>query len=146
MSAKFPGGGGGGRVWPSGRQSKIPVFSPWNFSEKLVVSPWNFKILRKAVSPWNKKYGDFSLPALYFLPDSKWLIVQCTTSQVPYNSNCLVISAPLLRHWTFEHCYWFLMNMWLDSLKCVVVAKMALFPTSTQILESIYMYVSWQNN
>ena len=43
------------------------AISPWNFSEKLAVSPWNFKILRMAVFPWNKKYGDFSSPALYGL-------------------------------------------------------------------------------
>ena len=47
-------------------------------------------------------------------------------------------------YWAFEHCYGFWMNMWLDSLKYVVVEKRALFPTSTQVLEPIY--VSWQNN
>ena len=43
-----------------------------------------------------------------------------------------------------EHCCRFLMNMWRDSLKCFVMEKRALFPTSTQILESVY--VSGQNN
>ena len=47
-------------------------------------------------------------------------------------------------HWTFEHGYRILMNMWLDSLKCVAVEKRALFPTSTHILESIYVF--WQNS
>ena len=36
------------------------------------------------------------------------------------------------------------MNMWLDSLKSVAVEKMTLFPISTHILESIYVFL--QNN
>ena len=47
-------------------------------------------------------------------------------------------------HWTFEHGYRFLVNMWLDSLKCLVMEKKDTFSNFKQILESIYVF--WQNN
>ena len=45
------------------------------------------------------------LTMLSSIQQRKWLIVQCTTSQVPYNHNCPVISAPLLWMSVSLHVY-----------------------------------------